>query len=444
MTGNDREARVGSEAGLAAEEGGIDWMERARRLDARDPLARFRKEFARPAERIYLDGNSLGLLGRRAEASLWRAVDDWRNQAIGGWLDADPPWFGLAEDLGARVAPLVGAEGDEVVVTGSTTGNLHQLLATLDRPEGGRTQIVVDDLNFPSDRYAVASYLQLRGRDPARDLVVVPSRDAATIDEADLIAALTEDVSLLVVPTVVYRSGQLLDIARLAHVGRERGVMVVVDASHSVGAVPHEFDAWGVDAATWCSYKYLNGGPGAVAGLFLARRHWNRPPGLMGWFGMRKERQFDLGPDFEPAEGVGRLQVGTPPILSMAPLGGALETIHEAGIDAIRRKSLDLTSFLRAMAEAELAEFGVGCVTPREEARRGGHVALTHPEAGRVCRTLIDAGVVPDHRPPDIIRLAPAALSTSFEDVAEALTRLRAILAERRFEAYPRGRGLVS
>lgn len=421
-----------------------DWRAEARRLDEADALARFRGEFfARPGE-IYLDGNSLGLLGRRAEASLLRAVADWKTRGIGGWLGGEPPWFTLAETLGALVAPLVGAEADEVIVTGSTTGNLHQLLATFFRPAGGRTKILADELNFPSDRYAIESHLTLAGLDTGDHLKLVASEDGRTLDEDAVIGALTPDVAVAVLPTVVYRSGQLLDVERVTRAGRERGVLVGWDGSHSVGAVPHRLGAWGADFAFWCSYKYLNGGPGAAGGLFVARRHFGRTPGLAGWFGMRKDRQFDLGPAFEPAEGAGGYQVGTPPILSMAPLVGALEVIAEAGLAAIRAKSLALTAFLRELAEAELAGFGVGCVTPREDGRRGGHVALTHPDAARVCRALLAAGVVPDHRPPDIIRLAPVALSTSFADVAEAIARLRDILASRAHEAHPAGRGLVS
>ena len=419
-------------------------IERARALDAADPLARFRDEFfVRPGE-VYLDGNSLGLLGRRAEASLLQAVADWKGRGIGGWLGAEPPWFTLAEALGARVAPLVGASADEVVVTGSTTGNLHQLLATFFRPEGGRTRILADDLNFPSDRYAIASHLTLRGLDPREHLKLVASEDGRTLDEEAIIAALTPDVAVAILPSVVYRSGQLLAMERITRAAREQGVMIGWDCSHSVGAVPHRLAEWGADFAFWCSYKYLNGGPGAAGGLFVARRHSGAAPGLAGWFGMRKDRQFDMGPDFEPAEGAGALQVGTPTILSMAPLLGALDVIAEAGIDAIRAKSLALTRFLRELAAEELAEFGVGCITPDADDRRGGHVALTHPDAARVCRALLDAGVVPDHRPPDIIRLAPVALYTSFADVADAVARLRSILAKRTHEAYPAGRGLVS
>ena len=422
----------------------IRWEAEAVERDRADPLARFAAEFHRRAGEIYLDGNSLGLLGRRAEASSLGAMGDWKERGIGGWLGAEPPWFTLAEALGERVAALVGAEADEVIVAGSTTSNLHQILATFYQPAEGRMKILADALSFPSDLYAIQSHLALRGRSAGDHLVLVPSEDGRTLDEDRIIAALTSDVALAVLPSVIYRSGQLLDMERLTREARARGIVLAWDCSHSVGAVPHRLGSWGADCAFWCSYKYLNGGPGAVGGLFVARRHFARKPGLAGWFGMRKDRQFAMGATFEPADGAGSLQVGTPHILSMAPLLGALEVIEAAGMDAIRAKSLALTRFLRELAEAELSEFGVGCVTPREDLRRGGHIALTHPDASRVCRALLDAGVVPDHRPPDIIRLAPVALYNSFADVAGAVERLRRIFQERTFERYSSERSLVS
>jgi kynureninase len=412
--------------------------------DIGDPLARFRSEFHLPPGRIYLDGNSLGPASTRSEASTLRVLEDWKTQAIGGWLDGDPPWFTLAETLGASMAALVGAEAEEVIVANSTTVNLHQGLATLYRPSGKRTKILADALSFPTDLYAIESHLRLRGLDPAAHLVLVASADGRTLSERAIIEAMTDEIALAVFPSVVYRSGQLLDLATIAAEGRARGVVVGFDCSHSVGAVPHAFTDWGVDFAFWCSYKYLNGGPGAVGALYLNRRHFAASPGLAGWFGSRKDRQFAMSHEFEPAEGAGGLQIGTPPILGMAPLIGALEMIHEAGIEAIRVKSLALTAYLRQLVEFELAEFGFVLATPLEDDRRGGHLALVHPEASRICRSLIEAGVIPDHRPPDIVRLAPVALYTRFEDCQEAVARLKSIMERRAYEAFPVERGLIS
>lgn len=416
----------------------------ARQQDVTDELARFREQFALPEGAIYLDGNSLGLLSRPAEAALLRTLDEWKTLGIDGWLRAESPWFTLAEELARQTAPLVGADADEVIVTNSTTVNLHQLLATLFQPEPGRGKILADALAFPSDIYALQSHLRLRGLEPETHLVCVPSRDGYTLDEADLTTAMTPDVQLAVLPSVLYRSGQLLDLKNLTQEAHTRGIIIGFDCSHSVGAVPHELSQWGVDFAFWCGYKYLNGGPGAVGGLYLNRHHFDRLPGLAGWWGHDKESQFAMSHDLTPAPGAAALQIGTPNVFSMAPLQGALELFAEAGIARIRAKSLRLTHFLMACADTELAEFGFEIVNPREDDRRGGHIALAHPEATRICKALKAIGVVPDYRPPNIVRLAPVALYTSFADCYEAVQRVKRVMVEHLYEHYTPRRELVA
>ncbi len=347
---------------------------RARALDAADPLAPFRDRFYLPADTIYLDGNSLGLLSRDAEATTLAALDDWKRLAIDGWLHADPGWFTIGEHLGTLMAPLVGAEADEVVVTGTTTVNLHNLVATFYRPEGHRRQIVASALDFPSDVYALQSQILLRGGDPGTDLVLVPSRDGRTLDEADLIAAMTDGVALVLLPTVLYRSGQLLDIERLTAAAHERGIPIGFDCAHSIGAVPHRFDDWGVDFAFWCNYKYLNAGPGSVGALYVNRRRFDNAPGLAGWWGYLKERQFDMLHTWEGAGHAGAWQISTPPILSTAPLLGSLRLFAEAGIDRIRAKSLAQTAYLIDLLEAS----GLTAATVRLSRR--------HPARARASR----------------------------------------------------------
>ena len=416
----------------------------ARERDGLDPLARFRSEFILAPGQIYLDGNSLGPVSTRSEASLLRVLDAWKRRGIGGWLEGEPAWFTLAEDLGRSMAGLVGAEPDEVVVANSTTVNLHQLLATLYQPEGRRTRIVVDALSFPSDLYAIRSHLRLRGLDLSTHLILVDSDDGRTLAESAIEEALTDEVALAVLPSVVYRSGQLLNMERIARDAHRRGVVIGFDCSHSVGVVPHRLTDWGVDFAFWCSYKYLNGGPGAAGALYLNRRHHGKSPGLAGWFGSRKDRQFAMADEFEPTAGAGGLQIGTPNILSMAPLIGALAMIAEAGLDEIRSKSLALTAFLRSLVETHLTEHGFVCVTPTADGRRGGHLALVHPEASRICQALIAADVIPDHRPPDIVRMAPVALYTRFEDIREAVRRLKIIMEQRSYETFSQDRGVIT
>jgi len=316
--------------------------------------------------------------------------------------------------------------------------NLHQLLATFYRPSAQRTKILADALDFPSDVYALQSQLRLHGCDPAHDLVLVRSRDGRTIDEDDVIAAMTEEVALVWLPSVLYRSGQLLDLERLTREAHARGILVGLDLAHSVGSVPHRLHAWGVDFAVWCTYKYLNAGPGAVGALFVHRDRFGTPPGLAGWWGSDKTRQFEMAHAFTPADSAGAWQIGTPPVLSAAALYGSLRVVEEAGLEAIRSKSLDLTGYLMFLADAVLAPLGFQVGTPRERHRRGGHVALEHPHAIRISRALRARGVVSDFRPPDVIRLAPVALYTMYADVFRTLEALRDIVesgAYMRFEA---------
>jgi len=420
--------------------------EEARRLDRDDPLKKFRKRFfARPGT-IYLDGNSLGLLSRDSRAALEKTVRSWEKLAIRGWLEADPPWFYLAERLGARCAPLVGAEADEVVLSGTTTVNIHTLVNTFYNPEGKRTKIIADELDFPTDIYALKSVLNLRGLDPAGHLVLVRSRDGRTLDERDIVRLFDETTALVFLPSVLYRSGQLLDMEFLTARAHEKGIPIGFDCSHSVGAVPHDFDRWGVDFALWCSYKYLNGGPGATAFLYVNRKHFGKEPALAGWFGSAKDRQFDMSLEFTPAPDAGRWQISSPSILSAAPLIGSLDIFEEAGMPAVREKSLKMTRFLMDMIEAvlvpELYGFSIG--TPREDGRRGGHVAIVHPEGMRIAEALRVRGVVPDFRPPDIIRVAPVAFYNTYTELWSLVRHLREIIDKREYEGFPAERKAIS
>jgi kynureninase len=409
----------------------------ASELDARDELAGLAREFEKPLGRIYLDGNSLGLLCRPADEALREAVDAWRRDVILGWTQGPRPWFGLSREVAGLLAPLLGAEPEDVMVGQSTTVNLHQLLGTFYEPQGLRPRVLIDALSFPTDRYAVESHLRLRGRDPDRDLIVVDSADGHTLDEDRLLAAMGGDVGVAVLPSVVFSSGQLLDVARLTREARARGVLVAWDCAHSAGVIPHRFREEGIELAFGCTYKYLNGGPGSVAFLYVGPRWRGHGPGLAGWFGCDPARQFAMEPEFHPAADAGRFLMGTPHVLSLAPLAGALRLVRRAGVTALRHKSLLLTAFLRREVEARLATHGVRVITPAEEHRRGGHLTLAHPEAGRLSRALRARGVIPDFRPPDLLRLAPAPLYTSFAECQLAVQLLHEILATRAHERLP-------
>jgi kynureninase len=368
---------------------------------------------------IYLDGNSLGPMPNAAQAAIERRLRQWQHHGVAAWDD----WFALAERLAPALSRLVGAHADEVIPTGSITVNLHQLLATLYRPEEGRRDLLATALDFPSDVYALRSWAERGGG----RLRLVPSRDGETIHPADVEAALEEGgVALALLPVVLYRSGQAFDVRRLTAAVHAAGAIALWDAAHSIGALPHALHDDGVDGAVWCSYKYVNAGPGAPGGLFLHRRHHHLAPGLLGWWGHDKATQFAMDLEFTKAEGAGALQLGTPSILALAGLEGALAMFEEVGIARIRERSLELTSRLIDAVDATLPEFRV--ITPRAPAERGGHVALAHPEARGVTLALRARGVIADHRAPDVLRLAPVALYTTDADVDGAVAILRDVL----------------
>ena len=450
--------------GLAGGAADTDPALLAARLDDADPLSSFADRYRVPDDLLYMDGNSLGPASDAALASLDRVVDEWRELLISGWTDADPPWFSVGERLGDALAPLVGAAPDEVVVGNSITVNLHTLIGTFldellagngperegfERADGAwrpevDPAVLVNGLDFPSDHYAIRAQLRQRGIDPDEKLRVVESRDGRTIDPRDIEAALAahSDVGIVFMPTALYRSGQLFDVERVAAAAHEAGAFAGFDAAHSAGAVPHAFGEAGVDFAVWCTYKYLNAGPGAIGALFVAERHHGLTPALAGWWGHEKATQFEMRMQYTPADSAGAWQIGTPPLFAAAPLGGSVELLREAGIERLRAKSLALTDFLIALVDDRLPEVSVG--TPREHAARGGHVALEHPEAERLSEALTDRGVIVDFRPPNVVRVCPAAPYTAFADVLEVVDEIEAILDSGAHEEYAAGEGGVT
>ncbi|WP_077324528.1 kynureninase [Virgibacillus siamensis] len=413
-------------------------------LDEQDVLKTYRNEFYNRNNIIYLDGNSLGLLSKRAEKAVDHMMQSWKQYAIDGWTEGNNPWYYLSEQLGKLSAPLVGAYSDEVIITGSTTTNLHQLTASFYKPEGNRTKILADELNFPSDIYALKSQLKLKGYHPDEHFIQVKSRDGNTFETRDIIDQMTDDVALIVLPGVLYRSGQILDMKTLTNEAHKRGILIGFDLCHSIGAIPHHLTEWDVDFAFWCTYKHLNGGPGSVGGLYVNRKHFGNNPGLAGWFSSSKEKQFDMEHTLTPAADAGAYQIGTPHVLSAAPLLGSLEMFAEAGMKQIRTKSLQLTQYLMKLIKADLTEYGLEIANPIDDAKRGGHVFLVHPEAARICKALKAEGVIPDFRKPNGIRLAPVALYNTFEDVWETVQILKTILKEERYKQYENKRGIIA
>lgn len=417
--------------------------EYAQQLDAQDDLREYRNEFYLDHECIYMDGNSLGLMSQRAEQSVLKILDSWKAYGINGWTEGDDPWYYLSEALGEKLAGLVGAKKEEVIGTGSTTVNLHHLVSTFYQPEGQRTKILADSLTFPSDIYALKAQLQLKGYDESQ-LIQVESEDGQTFNEADIIDAMTDDVALIVLPSVLYRSGQILDMKRLTEAAHERGIKIGFDLCHSIGAIPHDLHDWGVDFAFWCTYKHLNGGPGSVGGLYVHEKHFGVSPGLAGWFSSDKDKQFDMEHTLTPAPNAGAFQIGTPHVLSAAPLIGALDLFNEAGIDNVRKKSLQLTSYMMALVRHELAAYHITICNPVNDTQRGGHVYIEHPEAARICKALKMKNVIPDFRTPRGIRLAPVALYNSFEDVYDCVQILKSIMKDEEYKAFKNERDIVS
>ncbi len=416
----------------------------AKELDEKDPLRHFKNEFYTPDHSIYMDGNSLGLLSKRAEASLLQSIDDWKTHGINGWTDAEQPWFYMAEMLGKMTAPLIGAKEDETITTGSITTNLHQMLTTFYKPYDKKTKIIADSLTFPSDIYAIKAQLELHGLSPDEHLIQVQSSDGRTIDEDDIIKEMTNEVALVLLPSVLYRSGQLLDIKKITRAANDKDIIIGFDLAHSVGVIPHYLHEWGVDFAVWCTYKYLNSGPGGVGGLYVHEKHLGKKPGLAGWFSSKKDVQFDMSHDLDHAQTAGAFQIGTPHIFSMASLIGSLEIFSEAGIEQIREKSLKLTKYLMELTALKLNRFGFTIANPAEDHRRGGHVCLEHNEAARICKALKNKGVIPDFRAPNVIRLAPISLYTSFEDVWNVVHILEEIMATKEYEQFTNNRNIIA
>lgn len=414
----------------------------ALQLDRDDPLAKYQERFYKLENTIYMDGNSLGLASKDAEEYVLKALDAWKKGGIDIWSKYD--YFLYQDTLGALCAPLINAEPEEVTICTNTTINIHQGVATFYHPTPERNKILVDDLNFPTDRYAVDSEVRIHGYDPKECVKVVRSRDGQFIYEDDIIDAMTDDVCMCILPSALYRSAQLIDMKRITDAAHERGITVGFDLCHSIGAVPHDFREIEPDFAVWCTYKYLNGGPGCIAGLYINKKHFGLEPGLAGWHGNRKDTQFDLKHEFEHAFYAGGWQTGTQPVLSMAPLEGSLRMYQEAGVKELRKKSLKITDYMMYLIDEKLIKYGFSIGNLREHEKRTGHVALVHDDAIRINAAMKDRGVLPDFRFPDVIRLAPVPFYTSYEEVYDMVEIISEIMETKAYENYENTRGTVA
>jgi kynureninase len=413
--------------------------------DAHDPLAAFAAEFHNPYDAdgrrlVYLCGHSLGLQPKTAAAAVEQELADWRRLGVLGHTRATRPWIDYHAALAAPLADLVGAAPGEVVAMNSLTVNLHLMMVSFFCPHGSRNRVLIERSAFPSDRYAVVSQLEFHGLSAAEHLIeVAPRPGERHLRAEDVIAVLEREgprLALVLLPGVQYLTGQCLDLQPLIATARRVGAAVGVDLAHAVGNTAPRLHDWNADFAVWCSYKYLNAGPGAVGGCFVHERHGaaaagGRPrpdrPRFAGWWGQDRATRFRMGPDFMPMAGAEGWQISNPPILSTAPLLASLEIFQRASLPRLREKSSALTGFLEQLVQGLMPE-SVQIVTPAAAEARGCQLSLRilrpAAEARRVHDALNAAGVIGDWREPDILRLAPVPLYNSYSDVFAAVDAL--------------------
>lgn len=397
--------------------------EQATALDRADPLGPFRDRFViDDASLIYLDGNSLGRLPKAAAVRAQEAIaGEWGIGLVRSWQS---DWMSRPSELASVLAPLLGAGHDEVLITDQTSINLYKLATAALDARAPRMTVLTDAGNFPSDLYVLSGVAERAGG--SLRLVESPELFEASLDDS---------VGLLSASHVDFKSGALLDMAAITRFAHEAGALVLWDLSHSVGAVPIDLNGAGVDLAIGCTYKYLNGGPGSPAFLYVARHlqeQLTQP--IHGWWGRKDMFGFDL--DYQPAEGIDRFAVGTMPMLSLIAAEAGIALTVEAGIDAIREKGMALTSLIVDLFDEVPEEFGFTLASPREPAARGNHIGLRHPDGYRIAQALIEREVVPDFRAPDIIRLGAAPLYTRFVDVWDAFARLGDIMESDAHSAF--------
>jgi len=415
----------------------------ARACDERDPLRGFRERFALPigpdgTPLLYLCGHSLGLMPTEARRIVEEELDCWARKGVLGHEEGTRPWIPYYRNMAAGLASLCGARREEVVAMNSLTVNLHLMLASFYRPAGRRVKILIESGAFSSDRHAVASQLAWHGQDPQVSLIeLAPRPGEDTLSQEALEACLAEhgsEIALVLWPGVQYRTGQAFDIEKLVRAAQRAGCIAGIDLAHAIGNLPLRLHDCNVDFAVWCSYKYLNAGPGAIGGCFIHERHLQSGPAarLQGWWGHEARTRFRMEPQFVAEPGAAAWQISNPPILSAAPLIASLEVFAAADIERLREKSLALTGFLEHLLGPLHPD--VRLITPRDPAARGCQLSIRIAGPDRRGRRVLDAlaarGVVCDWREPDTIRVAPVPLYNSYEEVFHFGERLAQVLRE--------------
>jgi kynureninase len=409
-------------------------------MDARDPLAHFRDRFLIPKTKtgddcIYLCGHSLGLQPKTASAYLEQVVRDWAALGVEAHFHAQNPWMPYHRLLTQQTAALVGAKPEEVVVMNSLTVNLHLMMASFYRPTSERHKILVERGAFPSDQYAVESQIRFHGFDPASSLLELTPREGESCmrdqDIESLIECEGDLISLILLGGVNYGTGQAFDMPGITKAGQRKGCVVGFDLAHAAGNIPLRLHDWGPDFAVWCSYKYLNGGPGCVGGCFVHDRHARRCdlPRFAGWWGHDESTRFQMGSDFHPMPGAEGWQLSNPPILALAALRASMDIFSEAGLERLRAKSVALTGYLEFLLHQQSSpKFSI--ITPRDAERRGAQLSIRLPGTPReFCDRLAVAGAIGDWREPDIFRIAPVPLYNTYRDVYRFVQHFSAALS---------------
>jgi len=411
----------------------------AKQCDTDDSLANFRKEFLFPTDDngnklIYLCGNSLGLQPKRTSKYLENELTDWAKYGVEGHTDAEHPWLPYHELLAKKMAKIVGAKTSEVVIMNTLTTNLHLMMVSFYKPTKNRYKIVVESDAFPSDKYAVESQLKFHGVDPNDGLILWKPRKGETLcrfeDLEEIMEAQGNAIALVMIGSTNYYTGQHFPLKKITALGHEHGCMVGFDLAHGAGNIQPELHATGADFAVWCTYKYLNSGPGSLGGCFVHERHANNENlnRFAGWWGHNKDTRFNMRHDFDPLPGAEGWQLSNPPILSMAAIRASLDVFEEAGFKNLRAKSEKLTGYLEFLID-DLKDARITIITPRKKEERGCQLSIQVKNANKELHTqLTKSGVISDWREPDVIRIAPAPLYNSFEDVFEFVQRLKKVL----------------
>ena len=402
-------------------------LEYAQKMDREDPLANYRTQFHIPKTKdekdtIYLCGNSLGLQPKSTKDAVLQELTDWENLGVEGHFHAKNPWLPYHEFLTEQYAKIVGAKPSEVVAMNTLTVNLHLLMVSFYTPTATRFKIIIEGGAFPSDQYAVKSQIEFHGFDPENALIELTPRDGEdtlrTEDILDVIEREGDALALVMLGGVNYYTGQFYDLETITKAAHKVGAIAGFDLAHAAGNIPLNLHDWNVDFACWCSYKYLNSGPGSVAGAFVHERHadTNRPR-FTGWWGHDKKTRFKMGPDFHPIKSVEGWQLSNPPILSLAAVKASLDIFNTIGMDALREKSLQLTDYFYFLLDGlDQSKFKV--ITPRHHDERGAQFSIVVYGNGRsIFEALEAAGVICDWREPDCIRVAPVPLYNNFEDI---------------------------